>query len=58
MKVDSALKGRRDVEWILPLDPADFLGPRTGLYRRPLVLPSGEVIDRSKPGPFADKAQR
>jgi len=35
-------------------DSADYLdGPRRLVYPGPLVLPTGEVIDRSKPGAFA-----
>lgn len=34
--------------------PADYLTARENLYGHPLVLDDGTVIDRSKPGPFAD----
>ncbi len=45
-----------DIEWRIPSDAGDYLdGPRKPIYRHPLfVLDDGTVIDRSKPGPFAD----
>jgi hypothetical protein len=40
-------------------DSADYLdGPRRLRYNGPLVLDSGEVIDRSKPGAFTPKPAR
>jgi hypothetical protein len=44
------------VEWIKPLDSADFLGPRRPIYNKPLILDDGKKIDRNAPGPFAEKA--
>jgi hypothetical protein len=44
------------VEWIKPLDSADYLGPREETYHEPLfVMDDRKRIDRNRPGPSADK---
>ncbi len=49
------LKKRRDIEWRIPHDAADYRdGPCKPIYRKPFALDTGTVIDRNAPGPFAD----
>jgi hypothetical protein len=50
-----ALKKRRDIERRIPNETDDIAGPAPDIYKHPkLTLANGSVIDRSKPGPFAD----
>jgi hypothetical protein len=54
--VSEPSKTDQKVEWIKPLDSADFLGPRRPIYSKPLVLDDGTEIDRNAPGPFGEQS--
>lgn len=49
----------RNVELRIPHDAADYLGPRSDMYKDPkLTFDDGTSVDLSKPGPFAVKKPR
>jgi hypothetical protein len=45
-------KSDRSIEWRIPNETNDILGPRRPIYNKPLVLDDGKEIDRNAPGPF------